>query len=161
MEDIIRLCHKHDILLLADEVYQANVFDPVNKPFHSFKKVLCSMGAPYADEVHLVSFHSISKGYSGECGRRGGFLEIVNVDEKVLEQIYKISSVNLCPPLSGQVGVDCLVRPPKEDGESFALWKEETEGIKNALRDRSLYMQERFSKLEGVTCQEAEVSSRE
>lgn len=158
MEAIIRLCHKHDILLLADEVYQANVFDPKNKPFHSFKKVLSSMGAPYHDEVPLVSFHSISKGYSGECGRRGGFLEIVNVDDKVLEQIYKISSVNLCPPLSGQIGVDCLVRPPVEGGESYALWKEETEGIKDALRDRSLFMRERFAKLEGVSCQQAEVS---
>jgi len=75
-----------------------------------------------------------------------------------MDQIYKISSVALCPPLSGQIGVDCLVRPPKEGGESYALWLEETEGIKNALRDRSLYMQERFNKLEGVSCQEAEVS---
>ena len=158
MQAIVKLCHKHDILLLADEVYQANVFDPENKPFHSFKKVLSSMGAPFADEVNLVSFHSISKGYSGECGRRGGFLEIVNVDEKVLEQVYKISSVGLCPPLSGQVGVDCLVRPPQEGGESYAQWKEETEGIKNALRDRSLFMRERFAKLEGMSCQEAEVS---
>ena len=75
-----------------------------------------------------------------------------------MDQIYKISSVGLCPPLSGQIGVDCLVRPPKEGGESYQLWLEETEGIKNALRDRSLYMQERFNKLEGVSCQEAEVS---
>lgn len=159
MKAIIRLCHTHDILLLADEVYQANVFDPINKPFHSFKKILSSMGAPYHDEVHLVSFHSISKGYSGECGRRGGFLEIVNVEESVLEQIYKISSVGLCPPLSGQIGVDCLVRPPKEGEESYATWVEETEGIKNSLRDRSLFMRERFNKLEGVSCQEAEVNT--
>lgn len=158
MRAIIRLCHEHDILLLADEVYQANVFDPINKPFHSFKKVLSSMGAPFHDEVHLVSFHSISKGYSGECGRRGGFFEMVNIVDSVMDQIYKISSVGLCPPLSGQVGVDCLVRPPKEGGESYPRWLEETEGIKNALRDRSLYMQERFNKLEGVSCQEAEVS---
>ncbi|KAL7415863.1 transaminase [Mrakia frigida] len=156
MRAIIRLCHEHDILLLADEVYQANVFDPINKPFHSFKKVLSSMGAPFHDEVHLVSFHSISKGYSGECGRRGGFFEMVNIVDSVMDQIYKISSVGLCPPLSGQVGVDCLVRPPKEGGESYPRWLEETEGIKNALRDRSLYMQERFNKLEGVSCQEAE-----
>lgn len=158
MKSIIDLCAEHSILLLADEVYQANIFDPVNKPFHSFKKVLASQPPEIATSVPLVSFHSISKGYSGECGRRGGFLEIVNFPSEILDQIYKMSSVALCPPLSGQIGVDCLVRPPKKGGPSYARWEEETEGIKNSLRDRSLFMRERFDKLEGMTCQEAEVS---
>lgn len=155
MESIVDVCASENILLLADEVYQANVFRPDSKPFHSFKKVLSN--SPHAKTVPLVSFHSISKGYSGECGRRGGFFELVNIDEGVLAEIYKMSSVNLCPPVSGQIGVDCLVRPPKEGGESYELWKEETEGIKDALKDRSLFMRERFNKLEGMTCQEAEV----
>lgn len=159
MEAIIRVCYDNNIVLLADEVYQENVFDPENKPFHSFKKVLSSMGGPYATDVGLISFHSISKGYSGECGRRGGFMELVNIDEDVLTQINKISSVGLCPPASGQIGVDCLVRPPKEGGPSYAQWREETEGIKNALRDRSLFMGERFAKLDGMSCQKAEVRS--
>jgi alanine transaminase len=158
MEAIIKLCAEHKILLMADEVYQTNIFNPDAKPFHSFKKVLRSQAPEIANNVPLVSFHSISKGYSGECGRRGGFFELVNIDEEVEAQIYKMSSVALCPPVSGQVGVDCLVRPPKEDGESYALWKEETDGIKNALRDRSLFMRERFNKLEGMTCEEAEAS---
>jgi alanine transaminase len=157
MQAIIRVCYDNNIVLLADEVYQENVFDPENKPFHSFKKVLSSMGGPYATDVGLISFHSISKGYSGECGRRGGFMELVNIDEDVLTQINKISSVGLCPPASGQIGVDCLVRPPKEGGPSYAQWREETEGIKNALRDRSLFMGERFAKLDGMSCQKAEV----
>lgn len=157
MESIIKVCYDNNVLLLADEVYQENIFDPENKPFYSFKKVLASMGGPYSTDVGLISFHSISKGYSGECGRRGGFMELVNIDEDVLAQINKISSVGLCPPASGQIGVDCLVRPPVEGGESYALWKEETEGIKSALRDRSLFMRERFSNLEGMSCQKAEV----
>lgn len=157
MQAIIRVCYDNNIVLLADEVYQENVFDKENKPFHSFKKVLSSMGGPYATDVGLISFHSISKGYSGECGRRGGYMELVNIDEDVLTQINKISSVGLCPPASGQIGVDCLVRPPKEGGPSYNQWREETEGIKNALRDRSLYMGERFAKLDGMSCQKAEV----
>lgn len=157
MESIIKVCYDNNVLLLADEVYQENIFDPENKPFYSFKKVLASMGGPYSTDVGLISFHSISKGYSGECGRRGGFMELVNIDEDVLAQINKISSVGLCPPASGQIGVDCLVRPPVEGGESYALWKEETEGIKSALRDRSLFMRERFANLEGMSCQKAEV----
>ena len=54
---------------MADEVYQANIYTS-HLPFHSFKKVLKSMGSAY-DDVELISFHSISKGTIGECGRRG------------------------------------------------------------------------------------------
>lgn len=36
------------------------------RPFVSFKRILRTMGAPYADSVELVSFHSISKGQTGE-----------------------------------------------------------------------------------------------
>lgn len=35
--------------------------------FHSFKKVLMEMGSPYAEQQELASFHSVSKGYMGEC----------------------------------------------------------------------------------------------
>ena len=49
---------------LSLQVYQENVYDK-NCQFHSFKKVLRSMGKDYQD-VELVSCHSISKGYLGE-----------------------------------------------------------------------------------------------
>jgi alanine transaminase len=103
IKEVIQLCYDERILLLADEVYQSNIFDVENKPFHSFKKVLRSMSPEVANGVELVSFHSISKGVSGECGRRGGYFEVVNVEEDVMEQIYKMASVSLCPPVSGQV----------------------------------------------------------
>jgi len=103
IKEVIQLCYDERILLLADEVYQTNIFDGENKPFHSFKKVLRSMAPEVANGVELVSFHSISKGVSGECGRRGGYYEVVNVGEDVMEQVYKMASVSLCPPVSGQV----------------------------------------------------------
>lgn len=46
------------------KVYQDNVYDPESK-FHSFKKVITEMGAPY-NKMELASFHSVSKGYMGE-----------------------------------------------------------------------------------------------
>jgi alanine transaminase len=104
MKQVVQLCYDESLLLLADEVYQANIFDKENKPFVSFKKVLREMEKEVAEGVELVSFHSISKGVSGECGRRGGYFEAVNLDEGVMEQIYKMASVNLCPPITGQVG---------------------------------------------------------
>lgn len=103
MKEVIQLCYDEGILLLADEVYQSNIFDAENKPFISFKKALMSMPKEVSESVELVSFHSISKGVSGECGRRGGYYEAVNIQPEVMEQIYKMASISLCPPVTGQV----------------------------------------------------------
>lgn len=103
MRDVVQLCYDEGILLMADEVYQANIFEPESKPFVSFKKVVRSMSKEVAEGTQLVSFHSISKGTSGECGRRGGYFELANIREEVVEQIYKMASIMLCPPVTGQV----------------------------------------------------------
>jgi len=66
MREILEFCHKNKVLLMADEVYQANSYV---KPFTSFKKVLRQMGKQY-ETLELVSFHSVSKGGIGECGKR-------------------------------------------------------------------------------------------
>ena len=41
------------------------------------------MGAPINKELELVSFHTVSKGYWGECGQRGGYFELTNLPPKV------------------------------------------------------------------------------
>ncbi|VDL83725.1 unnamed protein product [Nippostrongylus brasiliensis] len=46
IETIIKFAHKHNLFLMADEVYQDNIYAPGSK-FHSFKKVINEMGAPY------------------------------------------------------------------------------------------------------------------
>jgi len=79
MKEVIDFCHKNRLVLMADEVYQENVYVKEKKPFHSFKKVLKSMGSQYED-TELFSFHSISKGFMGECGQRGGYSEITGID---------------------------------------------------------------------------------
>ncbi|KAL7420616.1 alanine transaminase [Cryptotrichosporon argae] len=156
IESVIRLCAARGILLLADEVYQNNIFDPEHKPFISFKHVLRSLEPEVANAVELVSFHSISKGVSGECGRRGGYFELTNIAPDVAEQIYKMASVSLCPPVSGQVGVDLLVDPPRPGQPSYAQWEKETSTTHNNLKSRSKFMYERFNALDGMSCQPAE-----
>jgi alanine transaminase len=79
MAELVGVCEEHSLVLLADEVYQANLHQPRTHPFTSFKKVVRDLGSP----VPLVSFHSISKGVSGECGRRGGYFELTNVGAEV------------------------------------------------------------------------------
>ncbi|KAF6019464.1 GPT2 [Bugula neritina] len=64
IQSIIKFAHKEGLFILADEVYQHNVYDP-SKQFHSFKKVLSEMGPAYASQ-QLASFMSTSKGYMGE-----------------------------------------------------------------------------------------------
>lgn len=46
-------------------------------------KVLMDMGPPMSKELQLVSFHTVSKGYWGECGQRGGYFEMTNIPPKV------------------------------------------------------------------------------
>ena len=66
-------------------------------------KVVMEMGAPYSD-MEIASFMSCSKGYMGECGIRGGYAEIVNMDTAVMAMLQKSISARLCPTVLGQVG---------------------------------------------------------
>lgn len=157
MEDIVHLCYEERLVLFADEVYQDNIY--TKTPFTSFKKVINTMGEPYASSLELVSFHSISKGQTGECGRRGGYFELVNFSPEAEEQIYKLASIQLCPSLGGQIGVDILVCPPKEGEESYPLWTSERAEIASTLKMRSEVIATAFKKLEGVHCNSAHVRS--
>lgn len=157
IQDLIRMAYNKRVVLLADEVYQANIYQPDTRPFHSFKKVLMDFSSSNnADErdiatsVELVSFHSISKGVSGECGRRGGYFELTNMDPEVEAEIYKLASISLCPSLQGQIGVDMLVKPPTPGSPSYELYKRETEGIHATLQQRSENMASKFAQLPGV-----------
>ncbi len=64
IEGIIRFAKEENLLLLADEVYQTNIWG-ANSKFHSFKKVMKEMG-PEFEGMELASFHSMSKGWHGE-----------------------------------------------------------------------------------------------
>jgi len=138
------------VLIMADEVYQTNVYDPAMK-FHSFKKVLRSM-PEYADKVELVSFHSTSKGIVGECGLRGGYLELCNIHPETKEQVYKSLSVNLCSNLVGQVTTELMVNPPKPGDPSYESYKAEFDGIFESLQRRALKLVQGLNELEGFTC---------
>ena len=71
IEMIIDFAKVHGLTILADEVYQENIYLPADE-FVSFAKVLHQSEAT---DVSLFSFHSCSKGFLGECGVRGGYFE--------------------------------------------------------------------------------------
>ncbi|XP_043263666.1 alanine aminotransferase 1 [Colletes gigas] len=135
IEDVIRFAYKNRLFLLADEVYQDNVYDK-DSAFHSFKKVMTEMGEPYS-KMELASFMSVSKGYMGECGIRGGYSEIINMDPKVMAILLKSISAMLCPTVLGQIVMDVVVNPPKPQEPSYELFKKEKEYTLRSLAERS------------------------
>lgn len=68
IQEIIKFAYKKRLFLLADEVYQDNIYDK-NSRFFSFKKVMIEMGQPYCD-MELASFMSISKGLFQKCFKK-------------------------------------------------------------------------------------------
>ncbi|KAB5566488.1 pyridoxal phosphate-dependent transferase [Coniochaeta sp. 2T2.1] len=156
---VIEFAAEKHLVILADEVYQTNVF--VGK-FHSFKGALRQLQKENPDGkydlVELASLHSVSKGMVGECGHRGGYFELCGFDPKVQAEIYKFVSITLCAPVIGQCLVELMVNPPKEGEPSYELYKQEYDGIFNSLRERATALYEAFKQMEGVECAEPQGS---
>eukprot|EP00731_Ephydatia_muelleri_P026153 Em0018g253a len=136
MKQIIQFCHKEQLVLLADEV-------------------LRSMGPEY-DKFQLVSFNSISKGYLGECGLRGGYMELIGFDSAMMGQIYKMSSAMLCSTSVGQTVTDVLVNPPRPGEPSYKTFQEERGSVLSALRRKAKLVTEGFNAVPGVHCNEVQ-----
>ncbi|KTW31916.1 uncharacterized protein T551_01177 [Pneumocystis jirovecii RU7] len=159
IESIVKFSEKRDLLIIADEVYQENIYDDDLK-FISFKKVLRDLQLQYPGRynVQLVSLHSVSKGTIGECGIRGGYLELTGFDDFVKFQLYKLVSISLCPPVPGQIMVDLMVNPPKKNDESYKIYKKEMNYIKEVLKERAKRLKKAFDEMEGVECRKVQGS---
>lgn len=151
MEEIVAFCDREKLVILADEVYQKNVYIP-DKPFISFKRVLHEMKS----DVELASFHSVSKGVLGECGLRGGYMEVVNMEKYAQELIYKVISVSLCSNVIGQVAIDLMMTPPQPGDPSFELYNKEVTAIYESLRRKAIAMSDGLNTFDGVTCNASE-----
>merc|ERR1712038_1604966 len=135
IEAVIKFAAEKKLFVFADEVYQHNVYAQGSK-FHSFKKVMTEMGAPYS-EMEVASFMSCSKGYMGECGIRGGYAEVVNMDPDVKAMLMKSISAKLCPTVIGQTCMDVVVNPPRPGEPSYDPWLQEKEGNLASLARRA------------------------
>lgn len=139
IEEIIKICHDNEIVIIADEVYQSNIYKE-DIPFISFRKVLAEMGDPYKDNVELISLHSVSKGLQGECGLRGGYFEVHNFDRYANDMFYKLKSLELCANTVGQIAAQLMVDPPKTGRESDScveLFQSEKNGIFAGMKERA------------------------
>lgn len=151
IEDVIRFAAKERLFLMADEVYQDNVYAD-GCQFHSFKKVLFEMGPEYSSTVELASFHSTSKCYMGECGFRGGYMEVINMDPEVKAQMNKLVSVRLCPPVPGQALMDLVVNSPQPGEPSHTTFIKERTATLAALAEKARLTEQSLNTVPGISC---------
>ena len=149
IKTVIDFAKDHNLAILADEVYQENIYQG---EFVSFAKVLGEGSVP------LFSFHSISKGFFGECGHRGGYLEVRNPpkvkgsDLDFIDLLTKQASVSLCPNTAGQILTYLMVTPPVEGTGSYQQYIAEKDRILSELKEKAAMIREAFTKMEGVEC---------
>ncbi|XP_060608554.1 alanine aminotransferase 2-like [Ruditapes philippinarum] len=148
--DIIKFAKEENLFLMADEVYQHNIYASGSE-FHSFKKVLTEMGPEY-NTMELASFMSTSKGYMGECGFRGGYCEVINLDPDVKVMQLKSISAKLCSSVSGQAVMDVVVNPPKPGEPSYDLFMKEKDFVLGQLKKKAEMVTETFNSIDGISC---------
>ncbi len=146
---VIDFAREHGLSILADEVYQENIYGTAGR-FASFAHVLEASGEK---EVSLFSFHSCSKGFLGECGQRGGYMEIRNVPAEVVAQITKLQSVSLCSNIPGQVLVYLMMNPPREGEPSYGLYVRERDYILSELAGKAKLLAQGLDAIPGISCQ--------
>ena len=92
----------------------------------------------------------------GECGRRGGYMELHHIDPYVQKQIYKLASSGLCSGLDGQVMTSLMVKGPKPGTPSAKQFAEEESAIFDDLKRHASALVEGLNKIDGIETQPAE-----
>ncbi len=144
---VIAFAKKHNLVILADEVYQENIYQE-GLSFVSFAKVMHDLNET---TVSLFSFHSVSKGYLGECGHRGGYMEMRNIPPEVLAAFEKLQSISLCSNISGQLVTYLMVTPPQKGDASYELYIQEKGQILTSLHTRAILLARGLNAISGVS----------
>ena len=141
MMELMKFISEKGIVLLADEVYQVNIYDK-RKEFKSFRYIADKFKSlyPNSPSPRLVSFHSSSKGVFGECGQRGGYLSFSGFGElsdKFRNLLKCFAGPSICPNIIGQCVVSTMVAPPNSNTETGRLDAEQKKDIYDSLKRRA------------------------
>ncbi len=145
--EVIAVAEEHGLAIIADEVYQENLY---GQSWVSFAQVLGQRQVP------LFSLHSVSKGYSGECGHRGGYLEVRNPPAitttglSFMDVLVKQASVSLCSNTAGQVMTYLMVRPPDAGTSAHDLFCSERDAVLADLYAKATMIKQAFTAMQGV-----------
>ena len=80
------------------------------------------MQIPELETVSAQFSASIEKrdGGVGECGLRGGYMELLNIHPDTIGEMYKIASINLSPNTMGQVCFAACFKPTKRSSKWYS-----------------------------------------
>lgn len=127
---LMELVEKHDLLLIADEVYREFVYD--GNSHHS----VLSLGECHD---HVVVVDSVSKRFSA-CGARVG--NIVTKNKQLRQLVLKMAQARLSPPTFGQIGAQAVYGLPVSFYES----------IVEEYQQRRDVLLAALNKMDGVRC---------
>ncbi|MEG2318547.1 MAG: pyridoxal phosphate-dependent aminotransferase, partial [Rikenellaceae bacterium] len=130
MEQLRAIALKHDLFLIADEVYREFCYDG-NKPI----SVLELSGL----ENNAILIDSVSKRYS-MCGARVG--AIVTRNKELITSLMKFAQARLCPPYFGQKAAEAALDTPQDYFDS----------VKAEYVARRNYLVKALNEIEGVYC---------
>lgn len=128
IKQLAAIVKKHDLFLIADEVYREFVYDGI-----SHYSILQEPGL----EEHAIVIDSVSKRYS-MCGARIGYL--VSKNEDIIRTGLKFAQARLSPPTFAQIAAEAALETPQS---YFDDVNKEYEKRRNVLI-------EELEKIEGV-----------
>lgn len=96
------LVRKHDLFLIADEVYREFIYDKKDKHF----SVMNLKGL----DQNVIMIDSVSKRYS-MCGARIGCM--VTKNKEVMSAAMKFAQARLCPPTIEQIACEAAIDTPQ------------------------------------------------
>lgn len=147
--EVVEFAREHGVAIIADEVYQDNHY---GAEFVSFARLVGEQDIP------LFSLHSTSKGFCGECGHRGGYVEMRNPPRiagsstEFADVLLKQASVSLCSNTVGQALTYLMVKPPPQGSAPHKQFLEEKETVLSALYEKATIIRAAFEGMEGVEC---------
>jgi len=101
IQKLAEIVKKHDLFLIADEVYREFIYDDVQH-----QSILHDFGL----ENHAIIIDSVSKRYS-MCGARVGC--IVSKNKEVLNTALKFAQARLCPPTLALIASEAALETPQ------------------------------------------------
>ena len=131
LKTIARIAERHDLFVIADEVYREFVYEGRHTSI---------LHLPELSERGII-VDSISKRFSA-CGARIG--AVVSKNDEVIEAITKMAQARLCPPTIEQYGAQAVLMQLTED--YFRRMVEE-------YRRRRDATYEELMKIPGVVCE--------
>ncbi len=143
---VVEFARSRRLSIIADEVYQENIYGE-GLMFISFAKVMDEMRET---DVPLFSLHSVSKGFLGECGHRGGYLEIRNVPPDVLAEFVKQQTISLCANVDGQLATYLMVAPPEPGDESYVTYAAERDAVLGSLKTKAALLGDAMNRIPGM-----------